>query len=99
MKTPINKPPRSKIIQIIKEDKDKKFMVKQSIKGKWNFFTVEFKKDKFAKQANRINTIAEQIALRNMLNDAGSVESFLSKNATYQNTTEKRTIKYCQTKR
>ena len=90
MKTIINRPPKSKILKIIKEDKDKKFMVKQSIKGKWTFFAVEFKKDKFAKQANRINTIAEQIAMNNLLNDSGTVESFLLNASSFVNTAEKR---------
>ena len=92
MNTPVNKPPRSKILQIIKEDKDKKFMVKQSIKGKWTFFAVEFKKDKWSKQANRINTIAEQIALRQQLVNAGTVEDFLHNASSYVNTAEKRNV-------
>ena len=40
MNTPVNKPPRSKVVSIILEDKDKKFMIKQSMKGKWKYSQV-----------------------------------------------------------
>ena len=92
MNTPVNKPPRSKIVSIISENKDMRFMVKQSMKGKWKYFAVEYKKDKLAKKLERMNTIAQEIALRNNLVDSGSVESFLLNNGTYVNSAEKRTI-------
>lgn len=78
MKTPIiNKPPRSKIVYIIKEDKDKRFLLKQSIKGKWNFFTVEHKKDKISRQLAKVNTIAEQIAMNQKLIHSTSMDNYL----------------------
>jgi hypothetical protein len=77
MKTIVNKPPRSKTIEIIKDDKDKQFLKKQSIKGKWHFFVVSHKRDRISRQMSKLNTIAEQIALQNKLFDSSSVESYL----------------------
>ena len=93
MRTPVNKPPRSKIVSIIKEDKNKKFMVKESIKGKWKFFAVENKKDKISRQMNNLRTIAEEIAIRQQLVNAGTVESFLLNASSYVNAAEKRNEK------
>lgn len=93
MNTPVNKPPKSRIVSIIKEDSEKRFLVKESIKGKWKYFAVEFKKDKLNKYLQRMNTVAEQIYLRNQLVNAGTVESFLLNASSYINTAEKHNFK------
>ena len=92
MRSILNKPPRSKIVSVIKENNEQRFLVKESIKGKWKFFVVENKKDKIARQAIRFNTIAEEIAMRRMLVNAGTVESFLLNASSYVNTAENKRI-------
>jgi len=94
MKLIVNKPPRSKIISVIKETNEQRFLLKESIKGKWKFFVIENKNDKIARQAIRFNTIAEEIAMRQKLVDAGSVESFLLSNRTYKNTAGNRKLMF-----
>ena len=94
MRSIVNKPPRSKIVSVIKENNEQRFLVKESIKGKWKFFVVENKKDKIARQAIRFNTIAEEIAMRGMLVNAGTVESFLLNASSYQNTAENRKLRF-----
>ena len=97
MKTPINKPPKAKIVQIIKQDQNKRFLLKESIKGKWKFFTVEHSKDKISRQMKNMNTIAEQIAMNNMLSDSGTVEDYLLLSAgSSKNTAKERTIQFAR---
>lgn len=85
-----NKPPHSKIIEIIKEDKDLKLSVKETVRGKWRYFAVEHKKDKINRQQLRMRTIADEIALRQKLVDAGTIESFLLSNSSLKDTAENR---------
>ena len=86
MKTPVNKPPKSKIVAVIRQDKNKRFLLKQSIKGKWKFFTVEHNKDRISRQMANMQSIAEQIAFRQKLDHSGTVESFLLSTSSYLNT-------------
>lgn len=92
----VNKPPKSKIVKVLKEDNNIRLLQKQTLKSKWTYFAVEHTRDKISRQMERMNTIAEEIALRNRLVDSGSVESFLLNNGTYVNTAEKRRIINCK---
>lgn len=86
----VNKPPKSKVVKVIKDDGDTRLLQKQTLKSKWNYFVVEHKKDKLAKSLARMNTIAEEIVLRNQLVNAGTVENFLLNTSSYINTAEKK---------
>ena len=77
MKTIVNRIPNSKVISIIKEDKDKRFLVKETVKSHWTYFAVEYKSQKLNHKMERFKTIADEISMRQKLIHSTSMDNYL----------------------
>jgi len=98
MKTPVNKPPRSKIVSVIKDDRDKRFLLKESIKGKWKFWVVEHNSDKLSRQLEKVNTIAERIAMTDKLIHSTSMDNYLLSTGSTKTSANNGRIENCHTR-